>query len=1273
MEIDDPVDINPDKIPAVLCQVEDVVQSVCVSTSTKINFKNENDLEHKIGRKTIKHALRRQAKCRKKNSKIGSCSTLSIPRIIVKPIPPQTDESLLSKKSRIPTMREVLASIPGFNMKPRKRTNKKLSTAAQLEQTKEGCIDLETPDSILVNTNLRLLLNKGTFASLPLLYQNKLVQLLPSVDRQIVSNSSDPNCIEISSVLNNEFFARACLEWQDRLAEGEFTPENQQKLKLEADKERSKLDPWKLKHFEPIWGFKSASSDCENFSGSTSEDSIRPPIKTTIKLRPSTTTLSNRNKPLPPPPVKRLRTVGAITRSCSNLKEEMFRPPDIKSHIPDLLPIKQMNKIQVKLDDIKPEVVSSDMLDNLSNQEHKELSEKESSNIEIPENCIVNISDSILETNEETIIICRDHITNGPQEDGLSHSNYDKSLKCKSISPLALSPEPMDTSELKDPLEINTESLSDDEKVSEHTSESTEQLDDYEKDKMMDENSSSSCSVNVQNLEEISSNETIETVDSLQLQENYKEINHVDESSSSSATTTTSTNTDAKSVCSQDESMISTPDITDIIPVDTEINVNAQEMLISSSEEKPMYIESPVDSECHLETTDSSEKLDVLQQPFQMLPNTLILQQESLILADSDIDAVNKDDSVDKLEASVEEADLVINFNGSKIIHDDDANEDRFIDAENYVLESGQISVSSIDNDQKKVESDIQATFFGDNVSGPSEECCWGLVDSSTEKLLSPLNNLESSVSAPIDIPNQPSTSEHVQVIPMQEELEVRLEEGTFPVPNDWPYDVKMDSDMVEAALGPTENSEVKGPPKGTLMQEYNTASQVKLELEVTLTPEIISSDSLITSTVNTSNISTNQSVLPSSSRTVTTVIPPTTIVCLPSVVNMPPQHPSVNEASQCAPAIPRPGSIQSSSALPYLALSTSQPIRAVPTHSKTKPKHNTLGNRNRGSNKPPPGAVNLERSYQICQAVIQNSPNRHQLRCQLKPPPSLLAAAANNNKRNENRQTQYSSVTSSRGSSKTFTPPLPAIGNYQISNNMKKSGQKFRPGLPCQHQRQPSPPVVVRHVFTSGQGIPVTMAVLPHTPALSPELAEGQANNVGQVGQYILVHRTGINDHSNIPRSSSAPPSQQQMSETINTGTTSQMISVGSRGRPASVEAEHPADPQSQVHDFIVQCPNPGVQAVTRRQRLGPGIIYGDISVDSPVNNYTIIGDNVIVDHPVAAMQNSMIVQQQQQQQKRDSCACSLKAMIVCKKCGSFCHDDCIGPNKLCRTCFIR
>ncbi|XP_052869367.1 uncharacterized protein LOC128275031 [Anopheles cruzii] len=155
------------------------------------------------------------------------------------------------------TMREVLASIPGFSIKPRRRTNKKLSTAAQLEQTREGCVDLETPDSILVHCNLRALLNRETFQLLPPLYQYKLVQLLPPVDRPSALDASEceRNGIRLNpSSLNNEFFARASQEWRDRLSEGEFTPEAQLKLRAEADRERSKVDPWKLKHFEPMWG-----------------------------------------------------------------------------------------------------------------------------------------------------------------------------------------------------------------------------------------------------------------------------------------------------------------------------------------------------------------------------------------------------------------------------------------------------------------------------------------------------------------------------------------------------------------------------------------------------------------------------------------------------------------------------------------------------------------------------------------------------------------------------------------------------------------------------------------------------------------------------------------------------------------------------------------------------------------------------------------------------------------------------------------------------------
>lgn len=81
------------------------------------------------------------------------------------------------------TMREVLESLPGFIVKSsRRRSTKKLSAAAQLEA---GLVDLESPASILANSSLRVLLNKHTFQGLPPLYQRKLSQLLPAVDRQV--------------------------------------------------------------------------------------------------------------------------------------------------------------------------------------------------------------------------------------------------------------------------------------------------------------------------------------------------------------------------------------------------------------------------------------------------------------------------------------------------------------------------------------------------------------------------------------------------------------------------------------------------------------------------------------------------------------------------------------------------------------------------------------------------------------------------------------------------------------------------------------------------------------------------------------------------------------------------------------------------------------------------------------------------------------------------------------------------------------------------------
>lgn len=119
---------------------------------------------------------------------------------------------------------------------------------------------------------------------------------------------------------------------------------------------------------------------------------------------------------------------------------------------------------------------------------------------------------------------------------------------------------------------------------------------------------------------------------------------------------------------------------------------------------------------------------------FDILPNTLILQQESIVLEKPACsENVCAEESAEKLEASVEESDLVIaqisrtNFDGVRSIADEeDANEDRFIDAENYVLESGQISVSEAqDTNKETAETEIQDDLFAPTAVTRGKIACY--------------------------------------------------------------------------------------------------------------------------------------------------------------------------------------------------------------------------------------------------------------------------------------------------------------------------------------------------------------------------------------------------------------------------------------------------------------------------------------------------------------------------------------------------------------------
>ncbi|XP_032714792.1 polycomb group protein ASXL1 isoform X2 [Lontra canadensis] len=122
----------------------------------------------------------------------------------------------------------------------------------QMKRNRGEEIDFETPGSILVNTNLRALINSRTFHALPAHFQQQLLFLLPEVDRQV---GTDGLLRLSSSALNNEFFTHAAQSWRERLADGEFTHEMQVRIRQEMEKEK-KVEQWKEKFFEDYYGQK---------------------------------------------------------------------------------------------------------------------------------------------------------------------------------------------------------------------------------------------------------------------------------------------------------------------------------------------------------------------------------------------------------------------------------------------------------------------------------------------------------------------------------------------------------------------------------------------------------------------------------------------------------------------------------------------------------------------------------------------------------------------------------------------------------------------------------------------------------------------------------------------------------------------------------------------------------------------------------------------------------------------------------------------------------
>ncbi|XP_012581240.1 PREDICTED: putative Polycomb group protein ASXL3 [Condylura cristata] len=213
-------------------------------------------------KKALKQALRQQ---QKRRNGVSMMVNKTVPRVVLTPLKVSDEQSdspsgSESKNGEADSSDKEMKH--GQKSPTGKQTNQHLkrlkkSGLGHLKWTKAEDIDIETPGSILVNTNLRALINKHTFASLPQHFQQYLLLLLPEVDRQC----KPMRAFEQSyNVIRSVLFKKMLLAVLKRNVRGgkherEFTPEMQLRIRQEIEKEK-KTEPWKEKFFERFYGEK---------------------------------------------------------------------------------------------------------------------------------------------------------------------------------------------------------------------------------------------------------------------------------------------------------------------------------------------------------------------------------------------------------------------------------------------------------------------------------------------------------------------------------------------------------------------------------------------------------------------------------------------------------------------------------------------------------------------------------------------------------------------------------------------------------------------------------------------------------------------------------------------------------------------------------------------------------------------------------------------------------------------------------------------------------
>ncbi|XP_050587570.1 polycomb protein Asx isoform X2 [Bombus affinis] len=1105
-------------------------------------------------KKVIKHALRQQAKRRRKNTTIAAGNSRTLPRIVVKPLPPPPPNDPPSPVNNVQhinttieepaaTMREVLASLPGFSLKSgRRRSTKRLSATAQLEA---GLVDLESPASILASTSLRALLNRHTFQGLPPLYQRKLAQLLPAVDRQDAATSG----------LNNEFFARACLEWRKRLAEGEFTPENQQRLKMEAERDKNKLDPWKVKHFEPIWGEKREPKLRSGLHCITETRSGGAVTRSSLRLRLE----SNVDTPVSDTPCPIMSEDKVEEDNCKvetsiNNSDELNETTEIQ----ELLPTEYNETTHTLIDEKHIESVNINSVETIADTEmHQDKLEEDEKIIDLPE------KQDIIEENEVVTQVCQESISNT--------TNYDDEIHL-----------PQDEKNLQSMenhiLEVSEENriLLPEENTSPRSSEQTEQIPHTSRETSSQLSTECTSQTSTDQVSQISKQE----ISQMSEEQIYP-------MSDCETTTILETSPSHEQVRP-----------TEIVMDDSALINNNQTEATQVSHENPTDGESqiPEGMEIDSETLQRIHELEVRGEMQKVYEEISGCSEEIIypILDGMEMGSNNAEETETQVvsgqsEVTREQQDV------------NSGNEDEALrEANNYVCSEMLECSWSVDptvnniNNNNRTQEELQVPWplvaaaldgsVAANITVTTQDEC-NETPTSTDSANPPQQfiNTDSNVESVncIQLPvvqGTPFQSEGLAIgTPGTSCIMKNFQSQSSPIiafPQLQSIRFVQTSFHSDQNTASTLNS--TSPITAQIQNQQNTTSQVNI---MRTQEEVVQ---LNTQNSNTRNIR----------NTVTQNQVPNTVT---AAIGVQPQNRAQNtiviQHQASAPTQPRQvvATIQQQQ-YPGTAVAVSSRSSRSNNQGSQRGSRNSNkeqgGGRSRSTTKEPPGAVNLERSYQICQAVIQSSPNRDQLKAHLKPPPSLLARGDG-------------AFTTNKSGGRTITTvktqkPSQTIQNKQAQNKTQA--------------------VMLRHVFATARQ--ATSTEVPE----SNTVAQLGSTTTGGLGQYILVQRTGVGDSA--PRASSAPPLPPQIA---GMGVGVHLV----RGRPASAgEGSH--------------------QAVTLKARGTDGRGGGGAEPGAPG---MIMGG----DPP-------------------PPCECNMRgAMVICRQCGAFCHDDCIGPQRICATCLIR